>query len=468
MPLDPLTDPVWIYLKELVGAVRKQNAPIHILDEFEWVRESDGNVRKATMERPFLGFAFAMHRTTSALYASAITAIQQDAIFGNAIGSMIGDEGGQMRFDSDAVFLHSLRGITKSDGTFSVTKITVSRKLAELRRYLTASTWVSTLLIPLPGIKCHKFPFSIDEGIEIDLLSPKEVGWCVESGALRLVNNNIPAVWVGDCMGLRIKIKSTLKITKQEDLMLSSDDRLKRLTEETTRPHKFGSISRWKIAECVEDLLFVLRLARPEFIGTEGAVLVSERPTGRSSTWTGRSTRPFVNTTYQVDSSTGRLIRSYWREMKARSGKAHGLPSICQRRFNAAMDRVSLDDSIVDPLVAAEALFLRDAGSPGDRGELSYRLSLRAATLLETQPAQRFELFKFMKAAYAERSYIAHGGPSRGTVKVPGRAAGMPINEFVDELSSVMRRALQKAISMYPKDSAFGTSEYWDSLILRK
>lgn len=468
MPLDPLTEPVWMYLKELVGEVRRQNAPVHIFDEFEWVREADGNVRKAAVERPFLGFAFAMHRTTSALYASALTAIQQDVIFANAIGSMIGDEGGQTRFDSDALFIHSLKGITKPDGTFSVTRIAVSRKLAELRRYLTASTWVSTLLIPLPGIKCHRFPFSIDEGIEIDLLSPKEVGWCVESGALRLINNNMPVVWVGDCTGLRIKIESTVKITKQEELTLSSDDRLQRLNEELAQPHKFGTISRWKIPECVEDLLFVLRLARPEFIGTDGAVLVTERPTGRSSTWAGRSTRPFVNTTYQVDTSTGRMIRSSWREMKARSGTTHGLPSICERRFNAAMDRVSLDDAIVDHLVAAEALFLRDVGSPGDRGELSYRLSLRTASLLETQAAGRTELFSFMKAAYAARSYIAHGGPSRGTIKVPGRTGTIPINEFVDELSSVIRRALQKAISMYSKDSTFGTSEYWDSLILSK
>lgn len=468
MPNDPLTNPVWTYLKELVDEVRKQNVPIHILDEFEWVREFDGNVHKETKERPFLGIAFAMHRIDSILYASAITAIQQDVIFGNAIDSMIGDEGGQKRFNDHDIFLHALRGITNPDGTFSVTKLAVSRKLAELRRYLTESTLVSTLLIPLPGIKCHKIPFPIDEGIEIDILSPKEVGWCVESGALRLANNNIPAVWVGDCMGIRIKIKSALIITKQEDLDSTSKVSLKSRIEHINEPHKFGLISRWKIPECIEDLLFVLRLARPEFIGTDGAVLVSERPNGRFTSSTGRSTRPFVNTTYQVDPATGRMIRSFWREMKKRSGKTHGLPSICERRFNAAMDRVSFDDAIVDHLVAAEALFLRGSGSPGDRSELSYRLSLRTAALLATQPEERLELFKFMKAAYVARSHIAHGGASQVKVKIPDRDGGIPINEFVDELSSVMRRALQLAISMYSKDSTFGTSEYWDSLILRK
>ena len=468
MPLDPLTDPIWMYLKELVSEVRKKNAPVHILDEFEWVGDAHGNVRKTFSERPFLGFAFAMHRDSSTLYSSAMEAIQRDEVFGKAINKMIGDEGGQSRFDSHILFIRSLQGITNPNGSFSVTKASVSKKLSELRRYLTASTSVSTLLIPLPGVNCDRFPFFIDKGIEVDLLSPKEVGWCVEAGALRLVNNDIPVLWAGDCVGIRIKIESAVKISTQEELENSSDERLRYLNEETARDHNFGAVSRWKIPDCVEDLLFVLRLARPEFIGTDGAVLVSERPTGRSSTWTGRSTRPLVRTSYQIDSSTGRVIRSYWRQLKAKSGKLGGLPTICERRFNAAMDRVSWDDAIIDHLIAAEALFLRDAGSPEDRGELGYRLSLRAATLLEEEPERRAELFKFMRAAYAQRSYIAHGGPSREKIKVSGRTQEVPINEFVEELSGVIRKALQQAILMYTKDSTFATSEYWDSLILRK
>lgn len=468
MPNDPLTNPVLSYLRELADDFRKQNAPIHVFEESEWVRESNGNIHKTRVERPFLGFFLDKHKKTSSLYMDATDAIRRDSILGGAVDALVGDEGGQTRFDCESVISHALAGVVKQDGTFLVTKKAVSGRLGELRRYLAEPMTKSTLLIPLPGIKSYQIPFVIERGIEIDRLSAKEVGWCVESGALRLANNDFPSVWVDDCVGLRIRIESNLKITKQEELEATSDERLKRLNEVTNKPHEFGSISRWKIAECVEDLLFVLRLARPEFIGTAGAVLVTERPTGRSSTWITRSTRSFMSTTYQIDPSTGRMIRSFWREMKARSGKTHGLPSICERRFNAAMDRVSFDDAIVDHLVAAEALFLRDSGSPGDRSELSYRLSLRTATLLATQAEERLELFKFMKAAYMARSHIAHGGPSQVKVKVPGRVGGIPVNEFVDELGSVMRRALQKAISMYPKDSAFGTSEYWDSLILRK
>ena len=53
-----------------------------------------------------------------------------------------------------------------------------------------------------------------------------------------------------------------------------------------------------------------------------------------------------------------------------------------------------MEVAIVDHLVAAEALFLRDAGSPGERDELSYRLSLRATTLMEAQPERHSELFR--------------------------------------------------------------------------
>ncbi len=468
MSLDPLTLPIWEYLKELIAEVRDQKQPVHFLEEYEWVMDRDGNVHKSTFERPYLGFAFAMHKDKSTLYAAAATAINQDADFAQAIGSMVGDEAGQMRFDLDVLIIHGLQAITNRDGSFSVRKEAISRKITKLRSYLTAPTTANTLLIPLPGIKCHTYPFVIEEGIVIDQFSPKEVGYCVDSGVLKLVDSTIPVIWGGDCAGIRIQISSKVKIDSAEALSSSSQERINFINEETRRIHKFGTISRWQLPECIEDLLFVLRLSRPEFIGTEGAVLVSERPTGTSRQSVGRKSRHFVTTTYQIDSSTGRKIRAIWRDLKAQSSKSRGLPSICIRRFNAANDRVSLDDSIIDYLIAAEALFLRETGSPEERGELSYRLSLRLAKFLETDPLRRKEIYSFIKFAYAQRSYVAHGGPSRNSIKIPGNKGEIPTSEFVDKLSEVMRNALQKAISIYSVDSTFGSVEYWDSLILKK
>lgn len=468
MPNDPLTGPIFDYLKDSVSEFRKSNAPVLLLEGYEWTEDVNGDVRKERIERPFLGAFFPRDKSPSPLYLQAVDAIKQDRIFGSAIDTLIGDDGGQTRFDCDSVFGLAMSGIVKPDGSFSLTKRKVSQLLAEMRHYLSANNLYSTLIIPLPGIKCYQTPFVIEDGIEIVQLSPKEIGWSVESGALRLINNDFPFVMAGDRLAIRIKIGSTRKIIRPEDANSSSNDFLEYVNSERNKPHKFGSVSRWNIDEFVEDLLFVLRLARSDYVGTSGAVLVSERPTGRSSTWTSRPTRNFSNLRYEIDVPTGRAIRAFWREMKAQAGNKRSLPSICERRFNAATDRASLDDAVVDLLVAAEAIFLKDVGSPEDRGELGLRLSLRAANLLEAKPAERLALYKFMKTAYRERSHIAHGGSYRATISVPGRGAGVPLNEFVEELRSVMRRVLQKAIPLYRKDSTFGTGDYWDSLILRK
>jgi hypothetical protein len=71
MPNDPFTIPVLSYLREMADDFRKQNAPIHVFEESEWVRESNGNVHKTRVERPFLGFFLDKHKKTSSLYMDA-------------------------------------------------------------------------------------------------------------------------------------------------------------------------------------------------------------------------------------------------------------------------------------------------------------------------------------------------------------------------------------------------------------
>jgi hypothetical protein len=256
------------------------------------------------------------------------------------------------------------------------------------------------------------------------------------------------------------------EIITPEQLDANQEERTRRVQEESTKAHKFGDPSRWHLSEMVDDVLFVLRLARPEFIGTQGAVVLSQNHMGNSRSWIGRPTRQFVMTSFELDKATGKTIRSTWKAMKAQAGKKRSLPSICVRRFTAALDRISLDDAVIDHLIAAEALFLKDAGAPEDRGELGFRLSLRAAVFLEKDASEQIALRKFVKKAYDIRSGIAHGGPADSQIKVPDRTPAVPLHEFVDELGAVMRRSFIKAIALYSSDPSFGKPEYWERLII--
>lgn len=467
MQHDPLTEPVLDYLKELATDFRRGAVPVYLSESERWVRGPDGTARRTSVTEPHLGPFLHYYKDHSPLYDRAVAAITNDKDVGPAIGKMIGDEGHLRRFDSDSVINHAASGIAKANGKLSVVKAEVSKRLAEARRYVTETVAYSTLIIPMPGLKSYRFPLQIDEGIHIDRLNEDEIGASAGAGVLRPLAVDMPLLDAEECVGVRVGIESARVLIDAHELQATRDDRRRKRNEQSARLHKFGRISRAEMADVMEDVLFVLRLARPEFVGTLGAVLFTDGLSGRSMTWVARPTHGYVRTAYEIQVDTARQIRSFWRELKAQAGRRHSLPSICERRFNAAIDRVSLDDAIIDYLIAAEALYLSDAGSPDNRGELGYRLALRVATLLEEAPDERLALHRFVKRAYDAKSRISHGATSPAFVKVPGRQAEVPLHEFVEELNSVTRRSLQKAIRLYRANPSFGTSDYWDSLLMR-
>lgn len=76
-------------------------------------------------------------------------------------------------------------------------------------------------------------------------------------------------------------------------------------------------------------------------------------------------------------------------------------------RFNYAYQRRTGEDSVVDYVVALEALL--SSNQDGSTDSISYRISLRAAKLLEGNPAKRSEKFNEVKKMYGRRSSIIHG-----------------------------------------------------------
>lgn len=80
------------------------------------------------------------------------------------------------------------------------------------------------------------------------------------------------------------------------------------------------------------------------------------------------------------------------------------------RRFGLAMDRALADDQLVDLVIAAEALFLHEMGKPEEKGELTYRLALRAALTATLSGRSAKDTFDLFRSAYNFRSAVVHGG----------------------------------------------------------
>lgn len=92
-------------------------------------------------------------------------------------------------------------------------------------------------------------------------------------------------------------------------------------------------------------------------------------------------------------------------------GKSGRSRSILQarRRLANSIDRYAPDDpeKLIEYAIALESLFLDDSDG---RAELSYRLALRAARLLEEDFESRRSCFQTIRDLYDFRSRIAHGG----------------------------------------------------------
>lgn len=97
---------------------------------------------------------------------------------------------------------------------------------------------------------------------------------------------------------------------------------------------------------------------------------------------------------------------------RAKRAKVLRIP--LDRLARAGRER-DLADKVIDLGIAVEALLLHDLGS--DRGELSYRLSLRGAWLVGTNPGNRAEIQKALRDLYNLRSTVVHSGSIENNAK---------------------------------------------------
>lgn len=109
------------------------------------------------------------------------------------------------------------------------------------------------------------------------------------------------------------------------------------------------------------------------------------------------------------------------------------------QRLNRAMRRANPVDAAIDLGIALESIFLRDLSA--DRGELTFRLRVRAARWLGTTPDERTRLSTLLAGVYAIRSKAVHHG------RVPETKRSRPTTELLQDGYDLAARALIKLIS---------------------
>jgi hypothetical protein len=161
-----------------------------------------------------------------------------------------------------------------------------------------------------------------------------------------------------------------------------------------------------------EDILTALRLTKAGDVGvlgyfeagrmprsyTEGSSFISG-PNDQSTGWTDSSHDYWL---FQTDLP---VVQGVYEALQKLNTQKGGL-AVSLRRFNEAYDRSTPEDKIIDLTIALESCLLA-----GMEGELSYRFSLYGAALLaEAKLWEPEKAQSLLKAMYAIRSAIVHGG----------------------------------------------------------
>lgn len=128
-------------------------------------------------------------------------------------------------------------------------------------------------------------------------------------------------------------------------------------------------------------------------------------------------------------------------------------------RLAAISLRRDARDKIVDAVIGLEALLLSEQASDKYKGELRFRFAINLGVLENGYEARR-QAFLQGKSLYDERSRLAHGGKSQGTVKFGD--ARISALDFASAAEETLRRVIVRFLP-WAKTPPFLDPEFWTS-----
>lgn len=160
---------------------------------------------------------------------------------------------------------------------------------------------------------------------------------------------------------------------------------------------------------------------------------------------------------YILNNDDKKKFPEFWERIKYIFIKEPRNLDIPLDRFTDSYFRDTIDDKIIDLMIALESLFLRE-----DK-ELRYRLSLRIPFFLCDTYTERKNMQIFIKKAYDLRSTAVHGGVFPSKIRV--NKIEYKLIDFVFELEDIVRKSIVKLCLDF-SGSTIKLIDYIDNKIL--
>jgi hypothetical protein len=318
--------------------------------------------------------------------------------------------------------------------------------ITDLRR----SEFSFILLVPLFGVTAESLPIVLEPHVEIDRMTDEEVVRCLTVGLLPDPHDRPSSSHMAT-------VRSDIAVRVRYYL----PKRVGENSEVTPNPIVSGA------RDLATNVLYALRVFKEGRISIPGMLNVNlpmewPLPHATESIPANPGLSLWVNT-YALSKDEAKGFQLFWTHFRRAMSTAVLANAV--RRFSYACERDRPDDWLVDLMIAAESLFLGGESGPANRGELSYRLSLRAAFFIDSQDYSRREVFNHMRRAYDNRSAIVHGGgePRPQDLRAPNNDP-ISLYDFSELTAGLLRMALQKGINV--ASGANGPLLDWNALII--
>ncbi len=309
-----------------------------------------------------------------------------------------------------------------------------------------------TTLWPIAGLQLEK-PIKIREGVVIRRLTEDELITALSFGIIRTHFPNMPIF--PEHESNQSGLFYTHELTK-----IIGDNRTQDIDVAELEQEKGILLENVITAAAVVDIRGIRFNGRAE--ASQGW------PLGFSSaSWSGNQSSSNPAFANKVDSKKINHFQKTWELLFSHGGSVDKSLYLAARRLAFAEERIRTDDTLLDLMIAAEALYLGSDGA--NRGELKFRLALRVAHWADPSRlgATKKEIFELMKAAYDARSAIAHGGtPKQKYLRFKGQQLQQV--EFNKLVENTIRQGLQKAIKQAAKTENRRFMPSWDDRIITR
>jgi len=420
-----------------------------------WRRDSDGHMRR----RAAVQWDFRVRDELKELpeWLNLIQVAEKTPDIVKHLNKLVGSASSKRTMDLDQVTHMFLRKpeVTENGIEVELKPDSFAKDYANFEGFIVGDHFTAITVWPINGLRVEK-PLRINDHVLIRPLTDEEISDCIGSGIITVSQS------YGLISDRESQYCGLIYTAKQQKIIGDAEASLDEFNKQEQEK-----------AQLLEDVQIVAALLGITNMRFGGRAEESQGwPAGfhmytTGSIYTISHVARFHPTV--IDYKQAKAFKRTWNLLFAVKRPADQSLYLATRRLAFSEDRIQEDDRLLDLMISAEALYLKDTGSPQDKGELKFRLALRAASWADPSKVgmTKPEVYKLMKSAYDARSAVAHGGmPDAKLLKHRGQT--LTLHEFNKLVESVVRQGILKAVKTTAKTKNKKFNPEWEDRLLKK